>query len=92
MTTLEQSEAPKTLAREIPAPVKESARMAAAIRREITEDQICILTFDRPDSAANIFDRATLEELARDGVIGLAPHPDPLPASAASGEREGPAL
>ena len=65
MTTLEHSEAPKTVAREIPAPVKESARMAAAIRREITEDQLCILTFDRPDSAANIFDRATLEELAQ---------------------------
>ena len=65
MTTLEQSEAPKTAAREIPAEVKESARMAAAIRREITEDQICILTFDRPDSAANIFDRPTLEELAQ---------------------------
>jgi 3-hydroxyacyl-CoA dehydrogenase / enoyl-CoA hydratase / 3-hydroxybutyryl-CoA epimerase len=65
MTTLEQSEAPKTEAREIAAPVKESARMASAIRREITEDEICILTFDRPDSAANIFDRATLEELAQ---------------------------
>ena len=64
MTTLEQTEAPKTVTREMPAPVKESARMASAIRREITEDQICILTFDRPDSAANIFDRATLEELA----------------------------
>src|SRR5204863_179843 len=30
-------------------------------------------------------DAATLEALARDGVIGLAPHPDPLPAS---GERD----
>jgi formyl-CoA transferase len=30
-------------------------------------------------------DEATLEGLARDGVIGLAPHPGPLPAS---GERE----
>lgn len=33
------------------------------IRRHITDDQICILTFDRADSAANIFDRATLGEL-----------------------------
>ncbi len=33
------------------------------LRREITEDGLCILTFDRPNSAANIFDRATLEEL-----------------------------
>ena len=28
-------------------------------------------------------DRATLETLAKDGVIGLAPHPNPLPAGAA---------
>lgn len=33
------------------------------VRREVTTDAIAVLTFDRPDSAANIFDRATLEEL-----------------------------
>jgi 3-hydroxyacyl-CoA dehydrogenase/enoyl-CoA hydratase/3-hydroxybutyryl-CoA epimerase len=33
------------------------------IRREIGGDQICVLTFDRPDSGANIFDEATLDEL-----------------------------
>ncbi|MEQ2009080.1 MAG: 3-hydroxyacyl-CoA dehydrogenase NAD-binding domain-containing protein [Limisphaerales bacterium] len=33
------------------------------LRREVTADAITVLTFDRPDSAANIFDRATLEEL-----------------------------
>ncbi|PYJ66714.1 MAG: hypothetical protein DME76_16385, partial [Verrucomicrobia bacterium] len=33
------------------------------IRREVGEDQICILTFDRPESGANIFDAATLDEL-----------------------------
>ncbi len=33
------------------------------IRREVTAAAIAVLTFDRPDSAANIFDRATLEEL-----------------------------
>ena len=33
------------------------------IRREIGDDQICLLTFDRPDSSANIFDAATLNEL-----------------------------
>ena len=38
---------------------------APQIRREITGDQICILTFDRPNSAANIFDRAALAELDR---------------------------
>jgi 3-hydroxyacyl-CoA dehydrogenase/enoyl-CoA hydratase/3-hydroxybutyryl-CoA epimerase len=33
------------------------------IQREIGDDNICVLTFDRPDSGANIFDAATLEEL-----------------------------
>src|SRR5207253_9946832 len=33
------------------------------IRREIGDDHICLLTFDRPDSGANIFDAATLDEL-----------------------------
>jgi len=33
------------------------------IRREIGNDQICVLTFDRPESGANIFDDATLDEL-----------------------------
>jgi len=33
------------------------------IRREIGDDHICVLTFDRPESGANIFDDATLDEL-----------------------------
>jgi 3-hydroxyacyl-CoA dehydrogenase / enoyl-CoA hydratase / 3-hydroxybutyryl-CoA epimerase len=33
------------------------------VRREVTADAIAVLIFDRPDSAVNIFDRATLEEL-----------------------------
>jgi 3-hydroxyacyl-CoA dehydrogenase/enoyl-CoA hydratase/3-hydroxybutyryl-CoA epimerase len=33
------------------------------IRREIEDDGICILTFDRPESGANIFDAATMESL-----------------------------
>jgi len=33
------------------------------IQREIGDDHICVLTFDCPDSGANIFDVATLEEL-----------------------------
>ena len=37
--------------------------MPELIRRHVTDDQICVLTFDRPDSAANIFDKATLIEL-----------------------------
>src|SRR5881397_3534428 len=37
---------------------------ASMIRREIGDDRVCILTFDRPDSGANIFDAATLNELS----------------------------
>src|SRR6476660_5821874 len=33
------------------------------IRREIGEDGICVLTFDRPESGANIFDAATMANL-----------------------------
>ena len=34
------------------------------IRREIGDDRVCILTFDRPDSGANIFDAPTMSELS----------------------------
>jgi len=33
------------------------------IRRDINDERICVLTFDRPESGANIFDAATLDEL-----------------------------
>jgi 3-hydroxyacyl-CoA dehydrogenase / enoyl-CoA hydratase / 3-hydroxybutyryl-CoA epimerase len=36
---------------------------APMIRRETIDDHICVLTFDRPDSGANIFDATTLDEL-----------------------------
>src|SRR6266704_5821218 len=36
---------------------------APMIRREIGDDHVCVLTFDRPESGANIFDAATLDEL-----------------------------
>jgi 3-hydroxyacyl-CoA dehydrogenase / enoyl-CoA hydratase / 3-hydroxybutyryl-CoA epimerase len=36
---------------------------APMIRRDTGDDHICVLTFDRPDSGANIFDAATLDEL-----------------------------
>jgi 3-hydroxyacyl-CoA dehydrogenase/enoyl-CoA hydratase/3-hydroxybutyryl-CoA epimerase len=36
------------------------------IRRMVRPDQICVLTFDRPGSAANIFDLATLKELGEE--------------------------
>jgi 3-hydroxyacyl-CoA dehydrogenase / enoyl-CoA hydratase / 3-hydroxybutyryl-CoA epimerase len=35
----------------------------AMIRREIGDDGICVLTFDRPESGANIFDAATMQNL-----------------------------
>src|SRR6476469_5839646 len=34
------------------------------IRRETTDEGVCILTFARPESGANIFDQATMRELA----------------------------
>src|SRR3954469_8115251 len=34
------------------------------IRREIGDDGICTLVFDRPESGANIFDAATLRDLS----------------------------
>src|SRR5437660_5300721 len=43
---------------------------APVIRRETSDDHICVLTFDRPDSGANIFDAATLDEL-NDQVDGV---------------------
>ena len=36
---------------------------ALNIRREIGDDGVCLLIFDRPDSGANIFDAATLRDL-----------------------------
>ncbi len=34
------------------------------IRREIDQDGVCLLIFDRPDSGANIFDAATMRDLS----------------------------
>jgi 3-hydroxyacyl-CoA dehydrogenase/enoyl-CoA hydratase/3-hydroxybutyryl-CoA epimerase len=36
----------------------------AGIHYRITPERICVLTFDRPNSSANIFDKETLEELS----------------------------
>jgi 3-hydroxyacyl-CoA dehydrogenase/enoyl-CoA hydratase/3-hydroxybutyryl-CoA epimerase len=33
------------------------------IRREVGDDHICVLTFDRPESGANVFDAPTLDQL-----------------------------
>jgi 3-hydroxyacyl-CoA dehydrogenase/enoyl-CoA hydratase/3-hydroxybutyryl-CoA epimerase len=37
---------------------------SSVIQREVGTDRICLLTFDRPESGANIFDAVTLKELA----------------------------
>ncbi|CAN5434488.1 fatty acid oxidation complex subunit alpha FadJ [soil metagenome] len=37
---------------------------APTIRRDIGDDGVCVLTFDRPDSGANIFDTATMRDLS----------------------------
>jgi 3-hydroxyacyl-CoA dehydrogenase / enoyl-CoA hydratase / 3-hydroxybutyryl-CoA epimerase len=37
---------------------------APTIRREIDHDGVCLLIFDRPDSGANVFDRASLRDLS----------------------------
>src|SRR5256714_6558968 len=40
------------------------------IQRQIGNDRVCVLTFDRPDSGANIFDAPTMQELGEhiDGI------------------------
>jgi 3-hydroxyacyl-CoA dehydrogenase/enoyl-CoA hydratase/3-hydroxybutyryl-CoA epimerase len=55
---------------EVDVPADESRRSAMTpeavflfVHRRVTDDQICVLTFDRPDSSANVFDRSTIEEL-----------------------------
>jgi 3-hydroxyacyl-CoA dehydrogenase / enoyl-CoA hydratase / 3-hydroxybutyryl-CoA epimerase len=43
--------------------VMSAVATAPMIRREIGDDYICLLTFDRRESGANIFDAVTLDEL-----------------------------
>src|SRR5437867_2678747 len=44
------------------------------LQRTVRDDQICLLTFDRPGSAANIFDQRTLTELGEElDFIARAP-------------------
>jgi 3-hydroxyacyl-CoA dehydrogenase/enoyl-CoA hydratase/3-hydroxybutyryl-CoA epimerase len=51
-----------------------------SIQKKITKDGICVLTFDRPDSSANIFDLATLTALnsALDAIAGEKSQPKGL--------------
>ena len=41
-------------------------QLPRTIQRAIRDDRICVLTFDRAGSAANIFDRRTLMELGEE--------------------------
>src|SRR3984893_9603360 len=41
-----------------------SVATLSLIQREIGDDRVCILTFDRPESGANIIDAATMAELS----------------------------
>jgi len=60
---------PRSGLRKVPA-----ADKSRNLRRTMREDGICVLTFDRPGSTANIFDLATLEELRRElDFIASAP-------------------
>ena len=56
MTTLE-APAPKV---ELKTPPEAKPQ---SIVRYVTDEQICILTFDKPNSSANVFNKATLQEL-----------------------------
>src|SRR5947209_2537063 len=40
-----------------------SVATRSLIQREVGDDRVCVLTFDRPESGANIFDAATMSEL-----------------------------
>ncbi|PYK61846.1 MAG: hypothetical protein DME21_07990 [Verrucomicrobia bacterium] len=44
-------------------PLSSVAQEKRCVYRQITDEQVCILTFDRPNSSANVFDRETLHEL-----------------------------
>src|ERR1700723_1764056 len=53
---------------EISAPPQKTppAESSHTIHRQVLDGGICVLTFDRPGSSANIFDRATLAELGQE--------------------------
>src|SRR5215472_15189820 len=53
---------PATLENPHPQPAR-PAEPPRAIHRSVRDDGVCVLTFDRPGSSANLFDRATLTEL-----------------------------
>jgi 3-hydroxyacyl-CoA dehydrogenase/alkylation response protein AidB-like acyl-CoA dehydrogenase/enoyl-CoA hydratase/carnithine racemase len=57
-----------------PASTLSTEQPQRTVQHFVRDDQICVLTFDRPGSAANIFDRRTLTELGQelDFIAGSA--------------------
>ncbi|HEX4263844.1 MAG TPA: 3-hydroxyacyl-CoA dehydrogenase NAD-binding domain-containing protein [Verrucomicrobiae bacterium] len=66
---------PNHLERRQPATKTPPIAGASNLRREVNAEGICILTFDRPGSSANIFDRATLNEL-NEHLNFIVAHPE----------------
>tara|TARA_Y100001934_G_scaffold279147_1_gene382109 strand:- start:913 stop:3102 length:2190 start_codon:yes stop_codon:yes gene_type:complete len=62
MSTVIEKKTLEPVSTQTPEPARQTPP-APNVRREITGDMICLITFDRPDFAANVFDRKTLEEL-----------------------------
>jgi 3-hydroxyacyl-CoA dehydrogenase/enoyl-CoA hydratase/3-hydroxybutyryl-CoA epimerase len=63
MTTTTPALETQSPARELVTAVKEMPVPMDCVHRSVTENGLCVLTFDRPNSPANIFDKATLLEL-----------------------------
>src|SRR6266478_6523549 len=60
---------------ERPTPATAADRpLSQTVHLSVRDDDICVLTFDRPGSAANLFDRSTLEEL-REALDWIAAQP-----------------
>jgi 3-hydroxyacyl-CoA dehydrogenase/enoyl-CoA hydratase/3-hydroxybutyryl-CoA epimerase len=68
IATSPQTESAESSKRQHFAPSSTSPNSLAqpTIRRSVRDDGICILTFDRPASSANIFDRRALTELGEE--------------------------
>jgi len=54
---------PRAIGEETAAMKAMASQPGRNIQRSVTADGICVLKFDRPDSSANVFDRAVLAEL-----------------------------
>jgi 3-hydroxyacyl-CoA dehydrogenase/enoyl-CoA hydratase/3-hydroxybutyryl-CoA epimerase len=68
ISTLSPKDETSGSGRAAPPPSSTSPNSVAqrTIRKQVRDDGVCILTFDRPGSSANIFDRRTLAELGEE--------------------------